>query len=37
MQGSVSTIGADMNLDNTSILTGQTVTISGFTLTGGNP
>ena len=37
MQGSVSTTGADMNLDNTSILTGQTVTISGFTLTGGNP
>lgn len=28
--------GGDMTLDNTSIMTGQTVTITGFTLTAGN-
>jgi len=36
MQGSVSTSGADLNLDNTSINSGQTVTISTFTITDGN-
>lgn len=38
MQGTVtgSTGGGDMTLDNTSISTGQTVTVTGFTLTGGN-
>lgn len=29
--------GGDMTLDNTSIVAGQTVTVTGFTLTAGNP
>jgi hypothetical protein len=33
MQGA---IPADMTLDNTSIATGQTVTVNTFTLTAGN-
>lgn len=37
IQGNVSTSGADLNLDNTSINSGQTVTVSSFTLTAGNP
>ena len=38
MQGSVTATGAggDMTLDNTSIATGQSITISSFTLTAGN-
>jgi len=36
MQGAISTSGSDLNLDNTSINSGQTVTISTFTLTDGN-
>ncbi len=39
IQGTVTATagGGDMELDNTSIATGQTVTISTFTLTDGNP
>lgn len=39
MQGSVTATGGggDMTLDNTSIASGQTVTINTFTLTAGNP
>lgn len=37
MQGTVSTSTGDLNLDNTSIASGQTVTINTFTLTDGNP
>lgn len=39
MQGSISITsgGGDMELDNTSIANSQTVTISTFTLTAGNP
>jgi hypothetical protein len=39
IQGTVSATGngGDMTLDNTSIATGQAVTITGFTLTAGNP
>lgn len=38
MQGTITVTGGggDMTLDNTSIATGQTVTISTFTLTAGN-
>ena len=38
VQGTVtgSTGGGDMTLDNTSIASGQTVTVTGFTLTDGN-
>jgi hypothetical protein len=36
MQGTVGTSGADLNLDNTSINSGQTVTVNTFTLTDGN-
>jgi hypothetical protein len=36
-QGTVGTSGTDMTLDNTSISTGQTVTINSFTLTAPNP
>ena len=35
-QGTVSTSGADLNLDNTSIASGQTVTISTFSLAAAN-
>jgi hypothetical protein len=36
MQGTVATSGADLNLDNTSINSGQTVTVNTFTLTDAN-
>lgn len=36
MQGSVGTSGEDLNLDNTSINSGQSVSITTFTLTAGN-
>lgn len=36
MQGAVAVSASDLNLDNTSINSGQTVTISTFTLTAGN-
>lgn len=36
LDGTVGTSGADLNLNNTSIANGQTVTISSFTLTSGN-
>lgn len=36
VQGNVGTSGSDLNLSNTSIATGNTVTISTFTLTTGN-
>jgi len=36
MDGDVSTSGADLNLNNTSIATGQTVSVTAFTLTEGN-
>ena len=36
MDGDVSTAGADLNLNNTSIATGQTVSVSSFTVTDGN-
>lgn len=36
LQGSVSTTGADLNLDNNSINVGQLITISGWLLTDGN-
>lgn len=36
MQGSVGQGSGDLSLDNTSIAAGQTVTITGFTLTDGN-
>ena len=36
LQGSVGLGSGDLSLDNTSIATGQTVTISTFTLTAGN-
>ena len=35
-QGNISTSGADINLDSTTINTGQTVTISTKTITAGN-
>lgn len=37
MDGNVSTSGADLNLNNTSIATGQTVSVTSFTITDGNP
>lgn len=36
MDGDVSTAGADVNLNNTSIATGQTVSVSSFTVTDGD-
>jgi hypothetical protein len=36
IDGSVSTSGADLNLNSVSITTGQTVSISSYVLTGGN-
>jgi hypothetical protein len=36
IDGDVSTSGADLNLDNTSITTGQVVSITSFTITAGN-
>ena len=36
MQGTVGTSGTDMIIDNTSINTGQTVTVTSFTLNAGN-
>lgn len=36
MDGDVSTAGADLNLNNTSIATGQTVSVSSFTITDGD-
>ena len=36
MDGDVSTAGADLNLNNTSIATGQTVSVTAFTVTEGN-
>jgi hypothetical protein len=37
MQGNCANSGGDMNLDNTSIAVNQTVTVTTFTLTAGNP
>jgi hypothetical protein len=36
LQGTVATSGADMNVDNTSFATGQSFTVTSFTLTDGN-
>lgn len=36
LQGTVATTGADMNVDNTSFATGQSFTVTSFTLTDGN-
>lgn len=36
MQGTVGTSGEDLNLDSVSITAGQSVTVTGFTLTAGN-
>ncbi len=36
VQGTVGTSGTDMIIDNTSVNSGQTITISSFTLTDGN-
>lgn len=36
MDGDVSTTGADININNTSIATGQTVSVSSFTVTDGD-
>ena len=36
MRGSVGTSGADLNLDSTSITSGQSVTITSFTITDAN-
>jgi hypothetical protein len=38
LQGSITATGGggDMTLDNTSIASGQTITVTGFTLTAGN-
>jgi hypothetical protein len=36
MDGDVSTSGADLNLNNTSIATSQTVSVTSFTVTEGN-
>ena len=36
MDGDVATSGADLNLNNTSIATGQTVSVTSFTITDGN-
>jgi hypothetical protein len=37
MQGTAGASGTDCNFDNASISNGQTVTISAFTITAGNP
>lgn len=37
VQGTVSTSGADLNLSTVSITTGDTVSITSFTITEGNP
>jgi hypothetical protein len=37
MDGNVGTSGSDLNLDSTSIATGQDVAITSFTITAGNP
>jgi hypothetical protein len=37
IDGTVGTTGCDLNLNNTSIATGQTVSVTAFTLTNGNP
>ena len=36
MDGDVSTSGADLNLNNTSIATSQTVSVTSLTVTDGN-
>lgn len=36
MDGDVSTSGADLNINNTSIATGQTVSVTSFTVTDGD-
>jgi hypothetical protein len=36
LRGTVSTSGADLNVDNTSFNAGQSFTVTGFTLTDGN-
>ena len=36
IDGTVAISGADLNLNNTNIATGQTVSVTGFTLTNGN-
>lgn len=36
VQGTIDTASADMIFDNTSVSSGQTITISTFTITGGN-
>lgn len=36
IQGTVSTVGADMNLDNNVVTAGQQITVTSFTLTDGN-
>ena len=36
MDGDVATSGSDLNLNNTSIATGQTVSVTSFTITDGN-
>jgi hypothetical protein len=36
IEGTVGTSGADLNLNNTSINNGQTVSVSSFTITSGN-
>lgn len=36
VDGTVGISGADLNINNTSIATGQTVSVTGFTLTNGN-
>jgi len=37
MDGNVGTSGSDLNLNNTSIASGQTVSVTSFTITDGNP
>lgn len=37
LDGSISTSGSDLNMSSTTIATGQTVAISSFVLTEGNP
>jgi primosomal replication protein N len=36
VDGTVGISGADLNINNTSIATGQTVSVTGFTLANGN-
>lgn len=36
LQGSIATSGSDLNLNNTSVTSGQTITITGFTVSTGN-